>query len=192
MKNLFKALLGVVGLAKAKFLQTGPIAPTETAAPDSLYKDTVPVAPPTSKSQTVQRNFVHLVGDFDRARVELDGRKVDLADLKKTPAHGGISDYFTLETAKTTYVLWNRPDAVQRAIQSGRKNHFDVADREVVRIGRDDTLVIEEKNVPVLKDAVGTLGASTQIWSAPVENAAQRLRETVQSRRATMPVLTPG
>lgn len=95
----------------------------------SEFYDTVPA------ESAPKRDFVHLVGAFDRAKIEIDGKQIDVSTLERTKTGNSISDYFTVKSGNTTFVLWDKPDAGQRDIQKGRKNHFEVADNATVKIG---------------------------------------------------------
>lgn len=80
-----------------------------------------------------RRRFVHLVGEnFDKADLRLNGCKVDAASLTRKAGTDRISEYFTLTSGRTTYVLWNNPDAVQREAQKDLKNHNVVGNMDGV------------------------------------------------------------
>ncbi len=99
------------------------------------------------------RQFLHLTGqNLDKADLRINGTKVDLAEAVHKPAQGHISEYFTLKSGRTTYVLWNNPEAPQHAIQKGRRNHIDLGD------AADRTLEV----------STGRFGAS---FTAAAENA---------------------
>jgi len=130
------------------------------------------------KSSAKPRDFIHLVGDFNRAGVKIDGRTVDLSKAHYKAAQGNISAYYLLKHGKTTYVLWDKPDQIQSAIQKDRAGHFAVAAGHVAHIS-DSGVSVAKAALPVLRDAV-----NDELFAA-----AYQLRCIVAQRRLSIPRL---
>lgn len=143
-------------------------------------------------------SFTHIVGtDLGRLDLRVNGNAVDKTALRREDAKGGISAYFTLKSGKNTYVFWDTPDAVQRDIQRGRKNHIDIGDGSKVMLDLREGLTggnvrlklgarAEQPPVtgtPVARadDAPRTLVPQ---WNAAVVAGAAALRETLATARA--------
>lgn len=112
--------------------------------------------------------FVHLVGSFDQARIKLEGEDIE---IRHKPAQGRISSHFTVKAGDTTYVFWDRPDATQQQIQSGRKNHHQVGDDQTVSITRNG-LSIESP--------------ASAFASSALNGAARALSEKIHAQRTQL------